>query len=162
MNNVKSNKESIYCGVLQGSSLEPLLSIVFWNDFAEHLEHCDVITYADDTVIFISGKNLSNIETKLNMDLEKISAYFYFNELIINLRKRKSEVMLFGSSQQLKKNGKFLNVMYEGNKINFVVQCNYLGTAIDNHVNLNENFSLSYKRASTRLRLLERLNHISQ
>ena len=54
------------------------------------------------------------------------------------------------------------NVMYEGNKINFVVQCNYLGTAIDNHVNLNENFSLSYKRASTRLRLLERLKHISQ
>ena len=162
MNNVKSNKESIYCGVLQGSSLEPLLSIVFWNDFAEHLEYCDVITYADDIVIFISGKNLSNIETKLNMDLEKISAYFYFNELIINLRKRKSEVMLFGSSQQLKKNGKLLNVMYEGNKINFVVQCNYLGTAIDNHVNLNENFSLSYKRASTRLRLLERLNHISQ
>ena len=96
------------------------------------------------------------------MDLEKISAYFYFNELIINLRKRKSEVMLFGSSQQLKKNGKFLNVMYEGNKINFVVQCNYLGTAIDNHVNLNENFRLSYKRASTRLRQLERLNHISQ
>lgn len=74
MNNVKSNKESIYCGVLQGLGLGPLLSIVFWNDFAEHLEYCDVMTYADDTVIFISGKNLSNIETKLNMDLEKISA----------------------------------------------------------------------------------------
>ena len=135
MNNGKSNKESIYCGVLQGSSLGPLLSIVFWNDFAEHLEYCDVITYADDTVIFISGKNLSNIETKLNMDLEKISAYFYFSELIINLKKRKSEVMLFGLSQRLKKNGNLWNITYEGNKINFVVQCNYLGTAVF-HINL--------------------------
>ena len=45
--------------------------------------------------------------------------------------------------------------MYEGNKINFVTQYNYFGTIIDNHLNLNENFNRSYKRASTRLRLLE-------
>ena len=62
------------------------------------------------------------------MDLEKLSAYFHLNELVINLKKGKSEIMLFDLSQRLKKVGKFLNVMYEGNKINFVTQCNYLGT----------------------------------
>ena len=91
------------------------------------------------------------------MDLEKISAYFHLNELVINLKKGKSEVMLFGSSQRLKKDGNLLNVIYEGNKINFVTQYNYLGTIIDNHLNLNENFIRQYKRASDRLRLLERL-----
>ena len=60
MNNVKSNKEPIYCGVSQGSTLEPLLFIVFYNDFVDHLEYCDVITYADDTVIFTPDKNVSN------------------------------------------------------------------------------------------------------
>ena len=65
--------------------------------------------------------------------------------------------MLFGSSQWLKKSGNLLNVKYEGNKYNFVTQYKYLGTIIDNHLNLNENFNGSYKRASTRLRLLERL-----
>ena len=45
--------------------------MVLYNDFADHLEYCIVITYTDDTVIFISDKNVSNIETKL-----KISAYF--------------------------------------------------------------------------------------
>ena len=45
--------------------------------------------------------------------------------------------------------------MYEGNKINFVTRYNYLGTIIDNHLNLNENFNRSYKHASTRLRLSE-------
>ena len=34
--------------------------------------------------------------------------------------------------------------MYEGNKINFVTQYNYLGTIIDNHLNLNENFILTH------------------
>ena len=63
--------------------------------------------------------------------------------------------MLFGSSQRLKNGENLLNVMYEGNKIN------YFGTIIDNHLNLNENFNRSYKAntqyASTRLRLLQRL-----
>ena len=51
--------------------------------------------------------------------------------------------------------GRHLNVMYEGNKINFVAQYKYLGTVIDNHLNLNENFDRAYRRASTRLSLLE-------
>ena len=37
MNNVKSNKETIYSGVPQGSILVPLLFTVFYNDFAVHL-----------------------------------------------------------------------------------------------------------------------------
>ena len=61
MNNVKSNKEPIYCGAPQGSNLGSLLFIVFYNDFAHHLEYCNVTTYADDTIIFISDKNVSNI-----------------------------------------------------------------------------------------------------
>ena len=69
------------------------------------------------------------------MDLEKISAYFHLNELVINLKKGKSQVMLFGSSQWLKKEGNHSDVMYEGNKINFVTQYNYLGTIIDNYLN---------------------------
>ena len=44
MNSVKSNKESIYCGVPQGLILGHLLFIVFYNDFANHIEYCDVIT----------------------------------------------------------------------------------------------------------------------
>ena len=91
------------------------------------------------------------------MDLEKISAYFHLNELVINLKKGKSEVIHFGSSQRLKKGGNLLNVLYEGNKIDFVTQYHYLCTIIDNHLNSNENFNRSYKRASTGLKLLEHL-----
>ena len=57
----------------------------------------------------------------------------------------------------VEKGGNHLNVINEGNKINFVTQYNHLCTIIDNHLNLNENLNRSYKRASTRLRQLERL-----
>ena len=77
------------------------------------------------------------------MDLEKIPAYVYLNGLVINLKKGKSEFTLFGSSQQLKKGGNLLNVMFEDSKIIFLTQYNYLGTIIDNHLNLNKNFNHS-------------------
>ena len=96
------------------------------------------------------------METKLKTDLEKISVYFYLIELVINLKKGKSEVMFFGLSQWLKKGGSLLNVTCESSKINFVTQYKYLGTIIYNHLNLNENVNRSYKLASTRLKLLER------
>ena len=59
MNNVKSNKEPIYCGVPQGLILGPLLFIVFYNDFADHLEYCDVSIYADDTIFSSPIKTLA-------------------------------------------------------------------------------------------------------
>ena len=69
--------------------------IVFYNDFTDYLEYCNVITYADDTLNLISGKNVSNIETKVNMDLEKIPAYFHLSELV---RKETAKVMVFDLS----------------------------------------------------------------
>ena len=59
--------------------------------------------------------------------------------------------MLFGLSHQLLKSGNLLNVTYEGNKINFVTQYSYLGTIIDNQLNLNDNFNRSYKRGNIQL-----------
>ena len=108
---------------------------MFHNDFADLFEYCNLITYADDTVIFISNKSVSNIETKLNMDLEKISTDFYLNEFVINIKKGKSEFILFGLSHRLKNGGNLLNAMHETNKISFVTQHDYLGTIIDNHLN---------------------------
>ena len=157
INNTRSDKEPIYCGVPQGSILGPLLFIVFYNDFAESLAHSRLIMYTDDTVVYVAEKDVKNIEMKLNEDLERISKYFCMNELIINLKKGKTEVMLFGTSKRLKTHGKEIEVTYDNVRVNFVTQYKYLGTIVDNHLNFNENFHRSYKRASTRMRLLQRL-----
>ncbi len=56
--------------------------------------HRLVIKYGDDTVIYYSaGTNIGMIESMLSEDMNLIAQYFNENELIINLKKGKIEMM---------------------------------------------------------------------
>lgn len=112
--------------------------------------------YADDTVLYVSNKDPAEIERCLNQDMENVLSYFRDNELIINMKEGKTELMLFGTSKRLHAAGG-IQVCYNQQKINFTTTYKYLGTIMDSQLNLNENFEKSYKKASSRLRLLERM-----
>ena len=66
--------------------------------------------------------------------------------------------MLFGTTKRLKTAGE-IDVLYNNQRINFTETYKYLGNIVDHHLNFNENFEKSYKKASSRLRLLERMRY---
>ena len=76
---------------------------LFYNDFPSCLIHSEVIVYADDTVIFVPGKDLAIIEARLSADMQRIHEWCTDNELILNLSKGKTESMLLGTSKRLSK-----------------------------------------------------------
>ena len=88
-----------------------------------------------------------------------IYEYLSENELILNTKKGKTEVMLFGTAKRLAKNERNLEVLYNNVVLNQTIQYKYLGTTIDPTLQLTDNFNRSYKKASSRLRLLESLKH---
>ena len=90
--NENSKKYPILSGVPQGSILGPIMFLVFFDDFDQILKNSSVIKFADDTVIYVSDKNLESIERKLNEDLVRIHEYFKENELIINLKNQKQRL----------------------------------------------------------------------
>ena len=55
-NNVVSRKETIICGVPQGSVLGPLLFLLYINDIYNSSQILSFILFADDTNIFCSIK----------------------------------------------------------------------------------------------------------
>ena len=43
---------------------------MFYNDFPNHIQSCEVIMYADNTVIFCANKDPTVIENQLNKEME--------------------------------------------------------------------------------------------
>ena len=84
-----SEPQDIYCGVPQGSILGPLLFMLYFNDIEDVVLHSESIMFADDTVLYASGKNQHELEEKLSKDLHCIYEYLQENDLILNTKKGK-------------------------------------------------------------------------
>ncbi|XP_057294623.1 uncharacterized protein LOC130623152 [Hydractinia symbiolongicarpus] len=81
--NSLSDEHPVNSGVPQGSILGPLLFIMFFNDLCTVVKHSEVVKYADDTVLFVAGKDLEIIETRLSSDMNCVLAWCLENELIL-------------------------------------------------------------------------------
>ena len=138
----------------------PLLFIIYFNDFPSCLKHTKSIVYADDTVIYVSGKDTFIIETCLSADMKSISEWCEKNELILNLNKGKTEAMLFGTARNLSKQPKHLNITYGYNSLNITTTYKYLGVELSQTLNLSNHFDTTYKRACNRLRLLNKIRSL--
>ena len=97
-----SKAEFVTCGVTQGSILGPLLFLITFNDIHSVLSHSNIITYADDTVIYVSRKNKDEAQSKLQADFQAVFEWFQSADLITNMKKGKTECMLFGTVQKVK------------------------------------------------------------
>ena len=126
-------------------------------DLPRYLNKVRIIKYADDTVIYFSDPCFEVIQSTLNSELTNIANYFTENELIVNLAKGKTESMLFGTAKRLSLNPAKLELSFSGNQINFANCYKYLDTVLDPSLVLNKDFENSYKKASTRLRLMSYL-----
>ena len=62
------------------------------------LRNLHIIKYVDDTVLYIAGNNIEIIESLLLVDLNLLAHWFKKNELIFNLKKGKTEAMIFGTA----------------------------------------------------------------
>ena len=81
--------------------------------------------YSDDTVLYVSHKSKEKIGNDLNQDMQNLLSYFRKNELVINLKKGKTETILFGRAKRLKTAGE-IDVLYNNQRINFTETYKYL------------------------------------
>ena len=157
---ILSTPEPIYCGVPQGSILGPLLFLIHFNDSASTLLHCKIIKYADDTVLYDSNKNIGAVERLLNDDFSNFCSWLEENELVINLKKGKTEFMIFGTSIRLSRlNHPPMKLCYRGVSINLTDSYKYLGISINGTLNMSNHFSIALKKASGRVNLLKRVRY---
>ena len=122
-----SEPKGVTCGVPQGSILGPLLFLLYINDMASAVR-CKLLLYADDSALIASGKNVADIESMLNPELDYVSNWPIDNKLSLHLGKTQS--ILFGTKRRLNTGAK-LNVICNGYVIESKSNITYLGVTPD-------------------------------
>jgi hypothetical protein len=72
---ITSNERTVKCGIPQGSNFGPLLFLLYINDLPNCLSLSSASMFADDTNISTQGKTDTEIQERLNTDLENVGHY---------------------------------------------------------------------------------------
>ena len=130
-NNIKSDKEKVKCGVPQGSIWGPLLFLLYINDLTTVSTTSLSVLFADDTNIFMSGKNLPSMAMALNEQLTAIYEWLCCNKLSLNVLK--THYMIF---TQRNKKVNDISLYINNVSIERVYVTKFLGVQIDSQLNL--------------------------
>ena len=125
-----TESKPLFSGVPQGSILGLLLFVIFFNDIVLELIQSKIIKYADDTGIFFADKDYNKVERALCSDVNILSEWFTENELSLNLKPVKTELLVFGTNQRLAKIPKNLKVIYNHQVINVTNSYKYHGVEL--------------------------------
>lgn len=82
-----SDPNQVTHGIPQGSILGPLLFIILVNDMSSVLSKCQILMYADDTVLFYADKESGIIQDILNNEAGLVEKWIKDNNLRSNLKK---------------------------------------------------------------------------
>ena len=154
-----SESSSVETGVPQGSILGPFLFLLFANDLGNFVVDGFCNCYADDTIIFVTGNRVAEVEDKLQICLNGVEEWYIGNKLCVN--SSKSMVMIIGTPHRVKSGGGTnLNIKYNGSILEKVELAKYLGVVIDSHLSWDNHVADTCKKVAPKLGLLRRLSSI--
>ena len=103
--------------------------------------------YAEDTVIFCADKNIDVIQKRVEEDFSSLTNWLAINELIINCKKGKTEVMMFGTSQRLSKvDNSTLQLYHNSTPIAATQTYKYLELTLTTSINMSQHLAATSKR----------------
>ena len=87
INGYDSTERPILFGVPQGSTLGPLLFLLYISDLSYCLKHTTASHFADDTCLIYASSNIKTIETCFNFDLKNLNEWLRASRLSLNIKK---------------------------------------------------------------------------
>lgn len=155
VNGHTSSAKEIICGVPQGSILGPLLFLLYINDLPECLLNTTPGMYADDTQIYASSANFTDLVAKLNKDLENIVKWLSQNKL--QLHTDKTKLMFIGSPYNLKNKVGNDQVMINDKPVKRYTSFRCVGVELDEKLNWENHIDSIGKKAGSGIGIMKRV-----
>ena len=152
IDNVQSSTLTMTCGVPQGSTLGPLLFLIYINDIVNCSSIPSFRLFADDTNIFYVNKDPTELEIVMNRELKKFYDYCALNKLSINMNK--TNFMVITSS-----NKKHININIPNIERKNCIK--YLGIYLDEHLNWKSQIAHVNSKLAKNIGIFYKLLHLS-
>jgi hypothetical protein len=137
--NTVSKWTKIKYGVPQGSTLGPLLFLLYINDLPKAIEHkAFPILFADDTSILLTSPNNIEMQSDLNIVFEQLIKWSKSNNLFLNFDK--TYFIQFTNKSICTSD---IQIKYEDKQINIVNETKFLGLFINNNLSWKTHIGLN-------------------
>ena len=111
-----------------------------------------------DTVLDVASEKLSDIEAMLAEDINVLADWLEGNQLVINLKKDKTESMVFGTAKRLSKEENLsLSIAIGTRVINFTRSYKYVGVLLDQSLIFNQQLQNVFRKTSGKLKLFQKI-----
>ena len=156
VNNTYSEYLCVKTGVPQGSSLGPLLFLIYINDLMNVVDEKLLNMFADDTTILITGNNIHDITDEANNKLKLIDNFLKANAIQIN--ETKTSFLLLTPKG---KNKNLTCSIFLGNKeIKQASELKFLGVFIDATLNFKKHTDTIINKLRKYLAIFYRIKRI--
>ena len=115
----------------------------------------DFQLFADDTNLFLDNTNILNLETNLNVELDKVSQWLFANKLSLNIEK--TSFVVFHSPQR--RIAHKLNLNISNMSVKSDNQVIYLGLIFDSNLNWKPYLHELSKNISRGIGVLSKIRH---
>ena len=153
-NGQNSKTKVLNTGVPQGSTLGPLLFLIYINDMNECSNKLFLSQFADDSTVTYSSKNLKEAIKTIESEFTHVLDWLAANKLIINLGK--TNVMLFTNRTRPDS----ISISANGKIIKEVTETKFLGIILDNKLRWNAHIKHIANKISKSVSILKRIKFI--
>ena len=154
-NNECSDIKYVDIGVPQGSVLGPTIFLIYINDITNYLGMANCNLYADDVLLYVSGKDVNEVNDKLQTSVNNVKEWYDNNLLVVNATK--SNILMVTTKQREHFLVDELEVLYGNEKLQNMNSCKYLGVHIDKYMSWNHQIDELSKDLNAKVWHLSRL-----
>ena len=141
-------------GSPQGSTLSPLLFLLYINDMYKSLNDIKILHYADDSTLYFEFPRGENCSPLVNLELNSLNSWLLTNKLFLNINKTKYMII------NNKKNPDNLTLKIGDSQIERTDVHNFLGVQLDEKLTFSAHCNKLSSKISRNIGVIRKLSYV--